>query len=180
MLLVLCATQAHAVNKCTDPQTGKVTYSDALCASSQANQRVDVRANVVEGRPAGDQRLRSDAERNSRMRTLIATGKVAIGMTEAELVESWGNPATINTDSYGGGRTSKQWVYRRGDATQYVYTDGSVVTALQDRPAVASANTEPCYSEQYIKNERTSAASITLSADERRQRQERIAGMKPC
>jgi Domain of unknown function (DUF4124) len=179
IVLALCAAQAQAVNKCTDPMTGRVTYSDATCPNSQAQQQVKVNTNVVEGRPAGDQGLRSSAERNQRMRTLIAEGKVAIGMTEGELVESWGQPSTINTDVYASGR-SKQWVYRRGGAAQYVYTDGALVTAVQDRPAVASANTEPCYSEQHIRNERTSATSITLGHEEKRQRLERIARMKPC
>lgn len=185
-VLVLAPHAAHAVNKCTDA-VGQVTYSDAPCpGAASAAQTVRVQPNVVEGRPAGDQQLRTAAERSAWLRGLVAAQQVAIGMTESELVTSWGEPSVVNTDRYGGGRVHKQWVYRRGPggAAQYVYTEGGVVTAIQDRPGHGAggerAAREPCYSALDIRNAQTEASSITLSPETRRLMLQRIAEMKRC
>lgn len=41
MGLALCAPGAHALNKCTDSKTGKVTYSDTACPSAQSNTKME-------------------------------------------------------------------------------------------------------------------------------------------
>ena len=84
----------------------------------------------MESNPAGDRGLRLQAERDQRIRRLVGAGQIATGMTESELVAAWGRATSINTDLYAGGKTSKQWIYQRaGGGTQYVYTDGTYVTA---------------------------------------------------
>lgn len=176
--MVLSASSAQALYKCTGSR-GEVTYQDAPCAAG-GGSRVDVRANVMEGRPAGDRQARSEAERNVGMRALINQGRVAIGMTERELVEAWGNPAKVNSDMYGGGRISKQWIYERGsNGTQYVYTQDGLVTSIQDRPGYVVAQ-ERCYTSDEIRNETVGANSIALSTYEAQRRREAIARMKPC
>lgn len=177
---LICATSAVAqgVYKCAGAN-GQTTFQQAPCAAG-GGTKVDVRVNVMEGRPAGDRQVRSDAERNTRMRSLINQRRIAIGMTEDELVQSWGNPAKINSDLYAGGRVSKQWIYQRGSGgDQYVYTDGGLVTAIQDRPGYAVAQ-ERCYTSDEIRNLTVGANSITLSTQEARERREALARMKPC
>ncbi len=188
-LAVACmfhAIPAYAVNKCTDPKTGQVTYSDAPCASGAVKQPPpDLRANLVEGDPDGDRSLRREALRSAQLRESIERGQVALGMREAEVLASWGQPSTVNTSVYESG-TTKQWVYpRAGTGVQYVYTRDGVVTAVQTRPDIShtlpGANRPgPCYSDQAIRNAYTSASSITLSPERRREMLDRIAKMRPC
>jgi len=42
--LAVCAQQALAINKCTDPKTGKVSYSDAPCPTEARHAAVKVYA----------------------------------------------------------------------------------------------------------------------------------------
>lgn len=61
--LSIVSLSAHAVNKCTDPKTGKVTYSDAPCASAQQSTKMEwapsFEVNVVEP-PARTRRAEPD------------------------------------------------------------------------------------------------------------------------
>lgn len=187
--LLFATGSAVAVNKCTDPKTGQVTYSDAPCASGAVKAAPpDLRANLVDGNPDGERRLREDAMRSARVRELVERGQVAIGMTEGELLASRGQPIVVNTSTYAHG-TTKQWVFGgSGTATQYVYTEGGVVTAIQHRPSVsvgsyAGRGDRPdagCYSEQAIRNAHTSASSITLTPERRREMLDQIGKMRPC
>lgn len=58
---------------------------------------------------------------------LILEKKIALGMSEKALIESWGKPEDINT-SVGSWGVHKQYVYD----SQYVYVENGKVTAWQD------------------------------------------------
>ena len=57
---------------------------------------------------------------------LITQGKIRIGMTESELIMSWGEPKKIN-ETFVSGKISKQYVYYN----QYVYVDNGLVSSFQ-------------------------------------------------
>lgn len=63
---------------------------------------------------------------NDEIWDLITLGKIKLGMTEAELILSWGPPKTIN-ETVVSGRASKQYVYY----DQYVYVDNGIVSSFQ-------------------------------------------------
>jgi hypothetical protein len=50
--------------------------------------------------------------------------RVAVGMTDVELMCAWGSPDHINRASYG-----DQWVYGTTRSRQYVYVRSGIVTA---------------------------------------------------
>ncbi len=56
----------------------------------------------------------------------VACGSLWIGMTQAQLTESWGAPERVNRTVYPGG-VHEQWIY--GDT--YVYVEDGVVTSYQ-------------------------------------------------
>jgi len=57
---------------------------------------------------------------------LIAEGKVAIGMSQKMVVDSWGKPSDINKDIYSFG-VHEQWVFGSGN---YVYFKDGIVTSI--------------------------------------------------
>jgi len=172
---------AHAVFKCTDPKTGKVSYSDTACPSQATQAGVRITANVVEGQPAGEGLTRAQAQRTQRVGELIASGSVAVGMRESEVFAAWGEPNTVNTDLYSGNRVHKQMVFNRQAGTQYVYTENGIVTAVQSRPgALPTAAPEHCFTPTEIRNAGVSENSQRLSEAERIAIRHRVAAMKPC
>lgn len=60
---------------------------------------------------------------------LIAEGKVAIGMNQKMVIDSWGKPSDINRDIYSFG-VHEQWVYGSGN---YVYFKDGVVSSISTR-----------------------------------------------
>jgi hypothetical protein len=180
LLLALTTNQAHAVFKCTDPKTGKVTYSDARCPAAADQVGVRIMANVVDAHPIPEAGLRAGPLRGSRVEELIMAGRVAIGMTEQEVFNSWGDPSHVNTDIYGD-RMQKQMVFNRGaDGTQYVYTENGLVTAIQSRPGYVRTHTERCYSALDIRNAGVGENSQSKTAAEKQAIRDRVARMKPC
>jgi hypothetical protein len=73
-------------------------------------------------------------EWTNEIKTLIEEGKIKIGMSQQELLSSWGNPdkVTKNVGSWG---VFEQWSY--GDVrypynvTYYVYLQNSIITSWQ-------------------------------------------------
>ena len=66
--------------------------------------------------------------------TLIATGRVATGMTAAQVRGSWGAPSKINRSVYASG-TTEQWIYYRDDQhirAQYVHFSNGIVSSVSD------------------------------------------------
>lgn len=183
LLLALTAHQAHAVNKCTDTKTGKVTYSDARCPSAADQVGVRITTNMVDSQPVDDGGLRPGVMRGARVEALIMSGSVAIGMTEQEVFTSWGNPSHVNTDMYAGNRTYKQMVFDRGpNGMQYVYTENGLVTAVQSRPGYGRARVqaEPCYSALDIRNAGVGENSNSKTEAERQAIRNRVKSMRPC
>lgn len=60
---------------------------------------------------------------------LIAEGKIAIGMNQKMVIDSWGKPSDINRDIYSFG-VHEQWVYGSGN---YVYFKDGVVSSISTR-----------------------------------------------
>ncbi len=81
LILAAITSSAHAqFIKCTDPKTGKVTFSDRLCPSSDNGEKIDVRpVNSFEGshlRQGATQSGASEiARNNSPQFTTINSGK---------------------------------------------------------------------------------------------------------
>jgi len=62
----------------------------------------------------------------------ILNGTVRIGMTEEQVIYSWGRPDDINR-SVGSWGVDEQWIYRRGDIkSQYLYFENGKLTSWQD------------------------------------------------
>ena len=117
------AAPAQAVNKCT-LLDGQVVYQDAPCQGAKAAEKVNLSG-------AGQSQPGSQGARIARAETAIANSQVAVGMSAAEVVRSWGKPSKVNASIGSYGR-HEQWIYRRGDVTaQYVYVDNGRVTSIQ-------------------------------------------------
>lgn len=59
--------------------------------------------------------------------TMIAEGKVQIGMTKQMCLDSWGEPNDVNTTIVAN-KTHEQWVY---GYDRYLYFDNGILTAIQ-------------------------------------------------
>ena len=179
-LLLASSVAAQPVYRCNGPNSQAV-FQQSPCGGDSAGKQIVLNSNVMESNPAGDRGLRLQAERDQRIRRLVGAGQIATGMTESELVAAWGRATSINTDLYAGGKTSKQWIYQRaGGNTQYVYTDGTYVTAIQDRPSTPRIEASRCYSPTEIRNEQVSASSITVDSNQQREMRKKIDRMRPC
>lgn len=63
--------------------------------------------------------------------SMIAAGKVKIGMTKEQCTDAWGKPSDINTTVVSN-LVSEQWVYvRSGKKTAYLYFENGRLTAIQ-------------------------------------------------
>jgi hypothetical protein len=76
----------------------------------------------------GEQKAKADAhfaelQRQDRFKRLIAESKIAVGMTKAQVLQSWGNPKRKNESMRG----LDQWVYE----SNYVYFEGDAVVSWQ-------------------------------------------------
>lgn len=178
MILLSQGATAQTAYRCKDAK-GQTVYQQSPCDAGSSVRRVDVTANSLPAPSASQRTAASIADRNVRMRTAINERRVAIGMNEAELVESWGQPYKVNTD-YTASGSQRQWIYRFNGGDQYVYTDSSgLVSAIQDRPRAPVA-ARRCDDETTMRNARVSANSTTLSHSERLARQREVAAMNPC
>lgn len=107
--------QATEVYKCKDDK-GQTVFSQKPCASDA--EKIEVKIDS----PSSDEFTEYELK-------LIAERKIAIGMSEAALVRSWGKPTKINRSAFG----ADQWIYERDAASsQYVYVENSVVTNWQN------------------------------------------------
>lgn len=149
--------------------------SEAIGNRSPVGQSANVSTPVVDWKAkavASDKRML--------ISSAVERGEAVIGMSNEQLQLSMGLPNRINTGEYQTGST-QQRIYERGMLTWYVYTDGKIVTAVQTSMSPgASAQLAPCPSNLEIRNEETSASSITMSEAERVVRQKRISAMRLC
>ncbi len=96
VLFCECAS-AQTAYRCKDAK-GQTIYQQSPCEPGAGGTRVTLTANSLPGPSSGERRTAATADRNLRMRIAISENRVVVGMTESELIESWGQPAKINTD----------------------------------------------------------------------------------
>lgn len=121
-LAALVAAPAVAqVYKCQ--QGGVTVFSGAPCGAD--SKKMDVK-------PAAGAGVYDPDAANAN--TMIATGRVTIGMTTAQVRGSWGAPSKINKSLYASGST-EQWIYYRDPDhihSQYVHFRNGVVTSVSN------------------------------------------------
>lgn len=113
MTLVAPAATAQ-VYRCTEG--GRTVYSDKPCTDPTGSVTVPVPSRATE--PPGPN-LQLEAN----------LGRVAVGMTPAQVETAWGKPRSINTRTDADGRTD-QWVYRRDGGNAYVYFQQGRVSSI--------------------------------------------------
>ncbi|WP_395142216.1 DUF4124 domain-containing protein [Schlegelella aquatica] len=107
-----------------------------------------------------------DIDRRIAIRLAAESGEPAVGMTAEQLQQVLGLPERVNVSNYGSG-AMEQRIYRRGDRTYYVYTQGGQVTAIQNRDT--GRVRPPCPSSLELRNAETSASSRWASETARSQ-----------
>ncbi|MEB0056469.1 DUF4124 domain-containing protein [Variovorax sp. LG9.2] len=180
MAALIAASPAWAVYQCK--VDGKTSFQDAPCATGQVQTDVKVIAHA----PSDDAPERSGDMATAVDRAILFHVPVK-GMTNAELQRTLGNPQSVNT-SNGAAGYSEQRVYYTDSRTWYVYTDArGMVTSTQSSDVVRASTAQPvpaqarqCPTLFEIKNEEVSANSITLTDEQRRERQKKIAAMREC
>jgi len=182
-VLILLLTAAPAlglsqqVYKCSGPG-GQAVFQQAPCGVSPGGPIEVSPGNVVEGRPAGEAKVRAEAERGATVRSATARGQLLPGMTVAELQQVMGSPTVVNTDNVNGS-VRQQHVYRGADgSSRYVYVKDGVVTSLQDRPAVPRAPRPGCHPPADIDNARFELGSVTRTAEEKGRIRARLKAME--
>lgn len=145
-----------AINKCTDAE-GRVVYTDAACpggasakkvgpeppkpapykppALSDAEIRfkkaldeVEVQQKKYEGQKKA---TLAKYANHPRWKQYVTSMDVAVGMPYDLAYAIAGMPDDVNrTRSLHGSR--EQWVYQRSGGSRYIYTEGGVVTTIQD------------------------------------------------
>lgn len=138
LALALLPTLASAqVYKCT--VNGKLAFQDKPCKQGE-QETIEVKpssgGDVVDSTapqpdPGFEAVVQQSYEREKRAKQqarfnqMINEKKVAVGMTENQAVQSWGQPSKINRSSSG----ADQWVYRRsGSASdQYLYFENGLL-----------------------------------------------------
>lgn len=131
MIAVAAAsTSAQAqVYKCKEG--GKTVFSDIPCLKDGEQVQVAPASGHWNAENAArSQRESSDIKAKVRRIDAIRDGKVYVGMSRDDVIESWGPPSKVNRSIYAG-KASEQWVYDRGRDSQYVYVENGEVTAIQ-------------------------------------------------
>jgi cell division protein FtsL len=114
---------------------GKTTYQQDPCAGGK---KVDVsNTSLLSDQPVESSQDQANrqiawAKRQTQVDIAVAERRIFVGMTQAEVIKSWGSPHKINQTLTARG-SSQQWVYKvRGAGNdQYVYVDNGVVRAIQ-------------------------------------------------
>lgn len=184
LVVATSAATAQTMFKCTGAD-GRVSFQQAPCEThkgAKAEPMAVPQANVVEGNPAGEAGLRSEAQRAQAVRLAIARGQLVTGMTEAEVVRLMGQPAVVNTDNFEG-RVSRQLVYRYPDgSTRYVYTRDGLTYASQDRPGTGHARQveqrRTCFTDGEIHSANVEAGRITYTEGQKARNRAEVERMK--
>ena len=160
---------------------GKTSFQDQPCQGAGEQEKLKL-APV----PPSSAVPRRTPEHETAIGQGILHGIPLKTMTMAELERTLGRPLKINTTN-GALGYSDQRVYEKDGRTWYVYTDGREVTSTQSMdgtfhtpPAPVARPTRQCPSPQEIRNEETSASSITISDEARQRLRDRVARMKAC
>ncbi len=184
LMVATVPASAQTMFKCTGTD-GRVSFQQAPCDThkgAKAQEMAVPQANVVEGNPAGEASLRTEAQRSQAVRLAIARGQLVTGMTEAEVVRLMGQPAVVNTDNFEG-RVSRQLVYRYPDgSTRYVYTRDGLTYASQDRPGTGHARQveqrRACFSDGEIHSANVEAGRITHTEAQKARNRAEVERMK--
>lgn len=170
---------AHAQYKCVT--NGKTSFQDRPCDGTGEQSTLK----LAPAAPSADQPNRT-AEHSNAISQGILHGIPLKTMTMAELERTLGRPIKINTTN-GAMGFSDQRIYEKDGRTWYVYTDGREVTSTQSTdgvfhtpPAAAPRAARQCPTGQEIRNEETSASSVTISKEARDRLDARVARMKAC
>jgi hypothetical protein len=105
------------------------SYTYEFSAFVQNAKKIEAeKKRIEEQKINADRKVAITKKYGSSAATRILEGKIWIGMTEAMLLDSWGQPEDINTtvNRY---VTRKQYVYGSG---RYVYVENGVVDAWQN------------------------------------------------
>lgn len=130
-VLAISPLSSIAQYRCEDG--GRTVYQQHPCPNGK---KVDTSgAGQADLNSAAAVAARADVARMKRadaVRQAISDGRVGVGMTADEVVDSWGRPSKINRTITRAG-TSEQWIYRRGGSgrDQYVYLENGVVRTIQ-------------------------------------------------
>jgi hypothetical protein len=184
LMLATGAASAQTMFKCTAAD-GRVSFQQAPCDTHKgatAQAMAVPQANVVEGNPAGEASLRSEAQRSQAVRLAIARGQLVTGMTEAEVVRLMGQPSVVNTDNVEG-RVSRQLVYRYPDgSTRYVYTRDGLTYASQERPGTGHTRQveqrRTCFTDGEIHSANVEAGRITYTEGQKARNRAEVERMK--
>lgn len=126
LVCIACLPAFAQPYRCT--VDGKVIYQQARCPNGVS---VDTSGagTANSASPGAIQANREVAQyrRKQRVDDAIANGQVFIGMTAAEVRQSWGDPTAINR-THTANLTSDQWVFGSG---AYAYLTDGIVTAIQ-------------------------------------------------
>lgn len=182
MALALLATGVpHAqaqVYKCPDPH-GRTVIQQAPCTGGQ---ELDVKPASGYDNPANAARARLRAEREGNAQDIllaISEGRPAIGMNEDQLRMALGTPTRINRANYQG-RTSDQWVYYSRGQSWFVYVRDGRVSSFQNSETTSTGSSHACPSAMDIRNLETSASSVTITQERRRELQREVVAAKAC
>ncbi len=119
LALVAAASAAQAQFKCTGPD-GAVSLQQAPCPAQARSE------------PLALPPPSAEAQRPEHIRRAVAEGRVAIGMTRAELIRSAGRLPDHNSTSVAANEVRRQMVYRFDTRTLYVYLTNDIVTSFSD------------------------------------------------
>ena len=112
---------------------GKVVYQQTKCNGGEPVNT----SGAGKGDPSAPASVRLQQEidvynRREAVDKAISQGRILIGMTNQEVLRSWGAPTKINSTISARG-SSEQWVYRREKIgnDQYVYVENGIVRSIQ-------------------------------------------------
>lgn len=179
-LAALCWTNpAAAQYKCVIG--GKTSFQDQPCDAAGEQSKL----NLAPVPPSSSVPKRTP-EHETAIGQGILHGIPLKTMTMPELERTLGRPLKVNTTN-GALGYSDQRIYEKDGRTWYVYTDGREVTSTQSMDGTFHTPTAPvarptrqCPTPQEIRNEETSASSVTISDQARERLQARVARMKAC
>lgn len=180
--LLCCALPVAAqVYRCPDA-SGRTVIQQLPCTGGT---QLEVRPAGGTGAPAAaaDAQARlAKMKRDNETAEAIRRREPLVGMTVDQLRSAMGAPHKVNAANYNGTRKD-QLIYYRPDGTWYVYTTNDVVESIQrsdPAPGMQPAPVARCASDHEIRDAETSASSMMLSEDQRREKLKRIEEMRAC
>ena len=124
-----CFAQAY---KCK--VDGKMTYQGTPCANDgeKVNLSGAGQANAESAGPSYFKKEGARIDHQEKVDGAINNGRIFVGMTKDQVLQSWGKPTKINRTIVSSS-ASEQWIYERGNIgdTQYVYLTNGVVRSMQ-------------------------------------------------